>query len=250
MVRQSVVHWVVLGGMGLLALALLALVQMKGAGVLQVAGEALAADASLEPAPTLQPAAVSEVGSLGTNLPEISTATVLTRTVSINPASFTRDVDSTTILMDNDIAMRWAAGSSDEAGFYLRRPSDWNPATPVKVHLYFALGGSSAGAVNWRLKLNTYTPNSGEWLTNPATRDADAILNFADGPSWYRIYSQTFTLQPSAFHDEPLWSFFFLRGSGANGETFPGYLYLLDVEVEYQVVSPISALFMPYVVRP
>ncbi|MBP1466401.1 hypothetical protein EYB53_011870 [Candidatus Chloroploca sp. M-50] len=158
-----------------------------------------------------------------------------TRTVSISPASLIRDLDSTNLVMDNDLALRWAANVSDEAGFYLARPADWDGTSPVTVRLFFALGGNGAGAVNWRLKLNTYTPNSGEWLTNPGTRDADSLLTFPSGPSWYRIYSQSFTLTDSNLADTPLWSFFLLRGNPANSETFAGQLYLLNIEVEYGV---------------
>jgi hypothetical protein len=222
---------------------------IESAAQLPDAGKVSAAGQNSNPVPTLQPASDSETGVGGADLAGITPGGVLTRTRSISPAAFIRDEDDTGILMDTDLALRWAAGSTDQAGFYMRRPADWNETTPVKVTLYFALGGSTAGAVNWRLKLNSYTPNSGEWLTNPGTRDSDAILNFADGPSWYRVYSQSFTLQPVDFNNEPLWSFFFLRGNGSNGETFAGYLYLLDVELEYEAVSPLSVLFSPLIDR-
>lgn len=211
------------------------------------AGEAFAAGTDLEPIPTLQPALPPGAGFEAGSAANQTSASALTRTIAFNPAELTRDLTSTDITMTTDLALRWSAGSSDEAGFYMRRPPDWDDATPVKAQLYFALGGSNAGAVNWRLKLNTYTPNSGEWLTNPGTRNADAILNFADGPSWYRIYSQSFTLAPASLSSEPLWSFYFLRGSGANGETFAGDLYLLLVELEYQAVSPFSTLYLPLI---
>ncbi|PDV99321.1 hypothetical protein [Candidatus Chloroploca asiatica] len=162
-----------------------------------------------------------------------TTASSQTRTVSISPAALIRDLDSTNLVMDNDLALRWAANVSDEAGFYLARPADWDGTSPVTVRVFFALGGNGAGAVNWRLKLNTYTPGSGEWLTNPGTRDADSLLTFPSGPSWYRIYSQSFTLTDSNLANNSLWSFFLLRGNAANSETFAGQLYLLNIEVEY-----------------
>lgn len=152
---------------------------------------------------------------------------------SLSPGGFIFDSDSTGIQKSTDLGLVWQANQVDEAGFYLRRPADWNGQTPVLVRLTFALGGNTAGVVNWRLKLNTYTPNSGEWLTNPGTRDADSPLVFPAGPSWYRIYTQTFTLHPGSFNNEPYWSLFFLRGSATNGETFAGSLYVLGAEVEY-----------------
>lgn len=247
--RLKIFRWMVPVIILILALGLLAFAQMKDATQVSGTDWVSAAGQSTNPVPTLQPAEDSRTG-VGVAAPaNVVAGTVLARTRSFNPASFVRDQDSTDILMDNDIALRWAAGSFDEAGFYLRRPADWNNSTPIRVTLYFALGGNTAGAVNWRLKLNSYTPNTGEWLTNPGTRNADAILNFPNGPSWYRIYSQTFTLQPGDFNDEPLWSFFFLRGNGSNGETFAGYLYLLDVEMEYEAVSPLSTLLLPYIDR-
>ncbi|WP_129673946.1 hypothetical protein [Candidatus Chloroploca sp. Khr17] len=164
-----------------------------------------------------------------------TTAASQTRTVNISPAALIRDLDSANLLMDNDLALRWAANVNDEAGFYLARPADWDGTSPVTVRVFFALGGNGAGAVNWRLKLNTYTPGSGEWLTNPGTRDADSLLTFPSGPSWYRIYSQSFTLTDSNLAATSLWSFFLLRGNAANSETFAGQLYLLNVEVEYGV---------------
>ncbi|MBN1877931.1 MAG: hypothetical protein JXA33_27165, partial [Anaerolineae bacterium] len=160
-------------------------------------------------------------------------AQLLTRTHTLNASAFIRDFDSTDMVMDNDNALKWAADVNDEAGFYFARPPDWDGVSPIKVTLYFALGGNDAGAVNWRLKLNTYTPNSGEWLTNPGDRDADTILTFPSGPSWYRLYSQTFTLTDAALSNEPLWSIFFLRGNAANSETFNGDLYVLGATVEY-----------------
>ena len=178
-----------------------------------------------------------------------STAATVTHNLSVSPAAFVRDLTAPEITMTNDLGLRWQAGNTEQAGFYLTRPEDWDGVSPVKVTLYFALGGSTAGSVNWRLKLNSYTPNSGEWLTNPGTRNADTILNFADGPSWYRIYSQTFTLQPGDFFDEPLWSFDFLRGSGANGETFTGDLYVLNAEVSYEALTGVGLAFLPYVGR-
>ena len=57
---------------------------------------------------------------------------------------------------------------------------------------------------------------------------------FPSGPSWYRIYTQTFTLTPADFHDEPYWSLFFVRGNAANGETFAGNLYVMGADVIYQ----------------
>jgi hypothetical protein len=154
------------------------------------------------------------------------------RTYSVNPGGFLYDSGSTDIVMSIDYGLFWAA-SSEEAGFYMRRPADWDGQTPVVVTITFALGGNTAGTVNWRLKLNTYTPGSGEWLTNPGSRDADAILTFPDGPSWLRIYSQTFTIPAADFFDEPYWSFYFLRGDGSNGETFLGNLYVMGADVAY-----------------
>lgn len=181
------------------------------------------------------------------SLEESQTVATTTRTIQVSPAAFLRDLTAPEIVMTSDIALRWTANNTEQAGFYLTRPPDWDQQSPVKVRIYFALGGSSAGSVNWRLKVNSYTPGSGEWLTNPGTRDADAILNFADGPSWYRVYSQTFTLQPGDFFDDPLWSFYFLRGSGANGETFAGDLYVIHAEVEYEAVPALTGLFLPFV---
>lgn len=167
------------------------------------------------------------------NSPLAVQAQVLTRTHSVSAAAFVRDLGSANVLMDNDIALRWAADVTDEAGFYFTRPPDWDRTSPIKVHIYFALGGNGAGAVNWRLKLNTYTPNSGEWLTNPGARGADTLLTFPSGPSSHRIYSQTFTLTDAGLANEPLWSFYFLRGNAANSETFTDYLYVLSADVEY-----------------
>ncbi|PDV99322.1 hypothetical protein [Candidatus Chloroploca asiatica] len=178
-------------------------------------------------------------------MPIVAQTGVLTRSVSVSPAAFIRDVDSTNVVMDNDLALRWAANVSDEAGFYLARPADWDGTSPVTVRVFFALGGNGAGAVNWRLKLNTYTPNSGEWLTNPGTRDADSLLTFPSGPSWYRIYSQSFTLSDSNLADAPLWSFFLLRGNATNSETFAGQLYLLNVEVSYLRNPPSYVVYLP-----
>lgn len=245
--RQNVKYWIVLACMVLLVMVMITMFQGVSTPQIGGADDVFAADVRQEPVPTIQPAVDAEMRTDDASVSKLSAATVLTRTLAINPASLIRDLDSTNITMNTDIALRWEAGNTDEAGFYLRQPPDWNTTTPIKVHLYFALGGDEAGAINWRLKLNTYTPNSGEWLTNPGTRDADAILNFPEGGSWYRIYSQTFTLPPEAFNDEPLWSFFFLRGSGSNGETFAGSLFLLDVELEYQAISPISALYIPLI---
>jgi len=168
----------------------------------------------------------------------VGAADGLTRTISVSAASFIRDNGSADILMDNDNALRWVANSGDEAGFYMSRPADWDGQTPVKVHIYFALGGIAAGSVNWRLKVNHYTPGNGEWLTNPADRNADAVLAFLSGPSWYRVYSQTFTLEASAFNSEPLWSMFFLRGNAENGEKFGGDLYVMSAGIEYGVSEP------------
>jgi hypothetical protein len=164
-------------------------------------------------------------------------ASAMVRSLSISPLAFTRNTTSADLLTDNDIALRWVANSTQEAGFYLSRPPDWDGVTQVKVTITFAQGGSNACSINWRLKLNSYTPNSGQWLTNPGTRNADAILNVAAGPSGYRVYTQTFTIQVADFHNRPFWSFFFLRGNSGNGETYTGYLYVLNVEVSYNATN-------------
>lgn len=156
------------------------------------------------------------------------------RSRSVSPAGFIRDLTAPELTMTSTIGLRWQANTSREAGFLMARPPDWDGQSPVTVTINFALGGSTAGAINWRLKLNTYSPGSGEWLSNPATRNADAVLIFPAGPSWYRVYSQTFTLDAPAFNNEPLWSFFFLRGNAGNAETFTGDLYVLGAEVDYQ----------------
>lgn len=96
-----------------------------------------------------------------------------------------------------------------EQVFYLNRPADWNGTTPVKVTHTFALGSNIAGTVNWRMRLNTYTPGGEELLTNPAARDADSLLTFALGPSSLRIYSQGFGIEASRLSTEPIWSMFF-----------------------------------------
>lgn len=171
------------------------------------------------------------------------------RSRSISPAGFIRDLTAPELTMTSDIGLRWQANTSEEAGFYMARPADWDGQSPVTVKITFALGGSTAGATNWRLKLNTYSPGSGEWLTNPATRNADAVLIFPAGPSWYRIYSQTFTLDAPAFHNEPLWSFFFLRGNAGNAETFTGDLYVLGAEVEYQAEATVRHGYLPIILR-
>jgi hypothetical protein len=158
-----------------------------------------------------------------------------TRTYSVNPGGFLFNSDSTDITMSIYYGLRWAANTSERGGFYMQRPADWDGLTPVVVTITFALGNNQAGTVNWTLRLNTYTPNSGEWLTNPASRDADTILTFPDGPSSLGIYSQTFTIPGEDFFEEPYWSFFFVRGSGSNGETFTGNLYVMGVDVAYNV---------------
>ena len=220
MISKKTIRLTLLGGLLLLALAILALAGLNGSLASSVVDEVAAAGLSTDPVPTLRPAVERKPEASEEGRANLAPVAVLTRTRSISTGSFLFDQDETDIVMSTDFALVWAAVSNDEAGFYVRRPADWNGTTPIKVTIYFALGGNGAGSVNWRLKLNTYTPNSGEWLTNPGARDADAILNFASGPSWYRIYSQSFTLQPADFHDEPLWSFFFVRGNGTNGETF------------------------------
>lgn len=156
-----------------------------------------------------------------------------TRSISVSPAAFLRNSGSSNILLTSYLGLRWLANNSDRAGFYQNRPADWDRITAVKVHLTFALGGNTAGAVNWRMFLNTYTPGSGEWLTNPGSRNADTILTFPSGPSWYRIYSQTFTIQAAQLNTEPMWSIFFERGNAANSETFAGDLYVMDATVGY-----------------
>jgi hypothetical protein len=180
--------------------------------------------------------------------PDTITRTI-TRTVSTNAGAFLYDSDSTDIVMSTDFGLVWAAGSTERGGFYMQRPADWDGQSPVVATITFALGGSQAGTVNWTLRLNTYTPNSGEWLTNPGSRDADAILTFPDGPSWYRIYSQTFTILAEDLHDEPYWSFFFVRGGGSNGETFTGNLYVTGADIEYQALLPANYLFIPLIAR-
>jgi hypothetical protein len=174
-----------------------------------------------------------DTGSMDSSSRIGSVLNASSRVYSVNPGGFLYDSDSTDIVMSTYLGLVWAAGSSDEGGFYMRRPADWDGQTPIVATITFALGGNQAGTVNWRLKLNTYTPGSGEWLTNPGSRDADAILTFPDGPSWYRIYSQTFTIPAADFHDEPYWSIYFLRGDGSNGETFPGNLYVMGVDISY-----------------
>jgi hypothetical protein len=174
---------------------------------------------------------------------------VITRTVSTNAGAFMYESGSPDIVMSADYGLTWAAGSSERAGFYLQRPADWEGQTPVVATITFALGGSQAGTVNWTLRLNSYTPGSGEWLTNPASRDADAILTFTDGPSWLRIYSQAFTIPAEDFNQEPYWSFFFVRGDGSNGETFPGNLYVMGADIEYQALLPVGYLYLPLIVR-
>jgi hypothetical protein len=212
-------------------------------------GIVAAAGLDTEPAPTLMPDTNGETGARVAAQTNILPAAVLTRTHSVSVGGFLLDTDETDIVMSTDFALVWAANSTDEAGFYMQRPVDWDRVSPIKVKIFFALGGNGAGTINWRLKLNTYTPNSGEWLTNPGSRDADAIVNFASGPSWYRIYSQSFTLQPADFNNESLWSIFFVRGNATNGETFAGNLYVLHSEVEYQAVSPFETLYMPAIER-
>lgn len=157
----------------------------------------------------------------------------ITRTISTNAGAFMYDSDSTDITMSIYYGLRWVANTTERAGFYMQRPADWDGQSPIVATITFALGNSDAGTVNWRLRLNTYTPNSGEWLTNPASRDADEILTFASGPSSLRIFSQTFTIPVEDFFEEPYWSFFFTRGDGTNGETFTGNLYVMGVDVEY-----------------
>jgi hypothetical protein len=164
---------------------------------------------------------------------EQAVAAMVTRTYSVNPGAFLYDEDSTDIVMNIYYGLRWGANPTERGGFYMIRPADWDGQSPVKVRITFALGNSDAGAVNWRLRMNSYTPNNGEWLTNPAARDADQILAFASGPSSLRIYDQTFTLQPADFSDEPYWSMFFTRGDATNGETFASNLYVMGVDVIY-----------------
>lgn len=189
---------------------------------------------SAEPFTTLSPRQSLVLGEASSAPAAESVTAVVTHTHSVNPGAFLYDQDSPDITMSIYYGLRWQANSSERAGFYMSRPADWDGQSPVKVRITFALGSSEAGAVNWRMRLNRYTPNSGEWLTNPASRDADQILVFASGPSSLRIYEQTFTLQPQDFNDEPYWAMFFVRGDGTNGETFTDPLYVMGVDVLYQ----------------
>lgn len=249
MIERKNFRYLILGSILTLVVVLVLLSLLNGLTQRSEVGIVAAAGLEAEPGPTLMPAINGETGASVVAQPNILPAAVLTRTHSVSVGGFLLDTDETDIVMSTDFALVWAALSNDEAGFYMQRPADWDGVTPITVKIFFALGGNGAGTVNWRLKLNTYMPNSGEWLTNPGSRDADAILNFASGPSWYRIYSQSFTLQPADFNNEPLWSIFFVRGNAANGETFSGNLYVLHSEVEYQAVSPFETLYMPAIER-
>jgi hypothetical protein len=173
---------------------------------------------------------------------------VITRTVSTNAGALLYDSGSTDITMSIYYGLRWAANPSERGGFYMQRPADWDGQTPVVATITFALGSGQAGAINWRLRLNHYTPNNGEWLTNPASHDADTILTFPDGSS-LRIFSQTFTIPAEDFNEEPYWSFFFTRGDGSNGEVYPGILYVMGADIEYQALLPADFLYLPIIVR-
>lgn len=249
MIGRKNFRYMLLGSMLTLVVALVVLSLRNGGTQGSEVGIVAAAGLEADPAPTLMPAINGETGANVAAQPNIAPAAVLTRTHAVSAGGFLLDTDETDIVMSTDFALVWAADSSDEAGFYMQRPADWDRVTPVTVKIFFALGGNGAGTVNWRIKLNSYTPNNEEWLTNPGARDADAIVNFASAHSWFRIYSQSFTLQPADFNDESLWSIFFLRGNATNGETFAGDLYVLHSEVEYQAVSPFETLFMPAIER-
>jgi hypothetical protein len=159
------------------------------------------------------------------------------RSISISPLAFCRDTTSTDFRTNVDFAgLQWIANSTQTAGFYLSRPPDWDGVTPVKVTITFAQLGSNACSINWQLKLNSYTPNSGQPITNPPVRNADAILNIAAG-AFYRVLSQTFTLPATDFNSNTIWSVFFLRGNSGNGETFTGYLFVLNAEVRYNATN-------------
>jgi hypothetical protein len=125
----------------------------------------------------------------------------------------------------------------------MTRPRDWDGTTSIKVYMYkvymyFALGGNSAATMNWQLKINNYAPNSGEWLTNSAAIDADDLLVFPVGPSWYRIYSQTWALAAAQFpSDSLLWEIYFLRGVDSDGEPFDGDIDVLGAELEYEATN-------------
>ena len=151
--------------------------------------------------------------------------------------------------MDTYYGLRWGPGTEDRAGFYMNRPPDWDGVSPIKAHITFALGNADSGSVNWRLRLNSYTPGSGEWIANPAARDADEFLVFAGGPSSLRIYSQRFTIPAEDFNDEPYWAFFFVRGNLSNGETYTGDLFVLSADVTYQALLPPTAVYLPVMIR-
>lgn len=210
------------------ALAAVLVVAVSSGGAVRAEGTQLAVGIRSGPAAPVWAASSTPGAARTVVLPVVHTR-------SVNAGEFLRDEDDLDVTMSQDIGLRWEAGVSDRAGFYMERPVDWDGQSPVTVRITFALGSASAGTVNWRLFLNSYVPNSGEWLTNPGARDADSVLVFANGLSFYRIYDQTFSLAATELDDEPYWAFSFQRGDGNNAEVFGHPLYVLGADVEYQV---------------
>jgi hypothetical protein len=159
--------------------------------------------------------------------------------------------------------IKWPGDTNQLGGFGVTQPDDWDKTTPFTVTLYFALHlTDSPGHVRWRLHAGTsnlnlptdYSDSGWDQITYSAEQDA-ALLEYGDAgghfylmkaQSWVSKWSSTYNdwyfgsgvTTNNAFADDPMWYFYFERGSAvSNGETYTGDMYVVGAEITYQAVQ-------------
>lgn len=162
----------------------------------------------------------------------------------------------------SEYGLTWT-NCSDEAGFVVPKPSDWDVATTFSVTLYFALPLSTANkVVRWRLhtigtSINLPAASAATgWdsLSYQATEDAAPLNVYTASGHSYMVKSHTWTPKWDAYYhdwyfgsggvtggnsfgDNPIWRFNFQRGAAiANGETYTDDMVVLGASIDYTAV--------------
>jgi hypothetical protein len=157
---------------------------------------------------------------------------------------------------------RWGpslASSTQEIGFVVPQPADWDKTQPFTVTLHFVLPSApSAGTLNWRLRAGSTNVNlppasaDSGWdsLDFSTSQDAGVLsfaaaasrTNIAKTQSWSPQFSSQFNTwyfgdgvtTNNDFSGDPLWQFSFVRGNAvANGESYSGALIVVAAEISY-----------------
>lgn len=156
---------------------------------------------------------------------------------TVFPANALNFNKNSTILTQAASGIRWQANYADSAFLILPRPTVWDGATAVTLHLYFLTTSSTNGLVDFFIRPRAF--DVGDLFVDAVSLNGDGVQASKNA----QVLEQVFTIPSATFGDRELWIISMQRQ--ATGETYTDDVILVGASIDI----PFNKLFLPLTLR-